>query len=80
MRGMTESIRDGLGFVHKTDGRSSKIMFVHVVEPKPCYQFKVISETIAGVDKEIAAYIYPAEAAALEMAIEASMGKLCFGG
>lgn len=80
MRGMTESIRDGLGFAHKTDGRSSKITFVHIVEPKPCYQLKVISETIAGVDKEIAAYIYPAEAAALEMAIEASMGKLCFGG
>lgn len=79
LRGMTESIRDGAGFAHKTDGRASKITMVHVVEPKPCYQLKVISETIAGVDREVAIYIFSAEATALECALSASMGRLCFG-
>ena len=79
LRGMTESIRDGAGFAHKTDGRASKITMVHVVEPKPCYQLKVISETIAGVDREVSIYIYSAEATALECALSASMGRLCFG-
>lgn len=79
LRGMTESIRDGAGFFHKTDGRAAKITMVHVVEPKPCYQLKVVSETIAGVDREAAIYIHPAEAMALECALVASMGRLCFG-
>ena len=54
IKGMTESIRDGAGFVHKSDGGESKITFVHVVEPKPCYQLKVMHETLAGVDREVA--------------------------
>ena len=79
LRGMTESIRDGAGFSHKTDGRASKITLVHVVEPKPCFQLKVTSETIAGVDKEVAIYLYSAEAMALECALSSAMGRLCFG-
>lgn len=79
LRGMTESIRDGAGFSHKTDGRASKITLVHMVEPRPCYQLKVMSETIAGEEKEVAIYIHSAEAMALECAISSSMGRLCFG-
>lgn len=79
LKGFTENIHDGAGFAHKTDGRASKITFVHVVEPRPCYQLKVMSETIAGDDKEVTIYMNPAEAAALEYALSASMGILCFG-
>lgn len=79
LRGMTESIRDGAGFAHKTDGRASKITMVHMVEPKPCYQLKVMSETISGEEKEVVIHIHNAEATALECALSASMGRLCFG-
>lgn len=79
LRGMTESIRDGAGFAHKTDGRASKITMAHVVEPKPCYQLKVMSETIAGEEREVVIYIHNAEATALECALMSSMGRLCFG-
>lgn len=79
LKGITESIRDGAGFSHKTDGRAAKITLVHLVEPRHCFQLNVMSETIAGDDKEVAMYIYPAEAATLEYALESSMGLLCFG-
>lgn len=79
LRGMTESIRDGAGFSHKTDGRASKITMTHIVEPRPCFQLKVMSETIAGEEKEVVVYLYSAEAMALECALSASMGRLCFG-
>lgn len=79
LRGMTESIRDGAGFAHRTDGRASKITLVHVVEPHPCYQLKVMSETIAGDDKEVSIYLSAEEATTLELALVASMGLICFG-
>lgn len=79
-RGVAESVRDGAGFLHKTDGRSSKITLVHMVEPRASYQLKVAQDTIAGEDKEVAIYITPQEAFTLEVGLSASMGKLCFGG
>ena len=79
LRGIVESIHDGAGFAHRSDGGESKITLVHVVEPRPCYQLKVMHETLAGVDREVAFYLYPAEAQALEMALSSNMGLLCFG-
>ena len=78
-RGMKENIRDGAGFIHRTDGRSSKITLVHVVEPRPCYQMKVFQDTIEGEDREVTIYIGMDEAFTLEMGLSASMGRLCFG-
>lgn len=79
IRGITSSIRNGAGFAHKTDGGASKITLIHVVEPKECFQLKVMHETIAGVDREVSFYIYPAEAFAIEAGLSAAMGALCFG-
>ena len=52
LRGMTESVRGGSGFQHRTDGGASKTTLVHVVQPRPCHQLKVEHETIAGTDRE----------------------------
>lgn len=79
IRGITPSVRDGAGFVHRTDGGASKITLVHVVEPRECFQLKVMHETIAGVDREVSFYVYPAEAFAIEAGLSAAMGALCYG-
>lgn len=79
IRGVTHSIRDGAGFVHRTDGGVSKVTLVHVVEPRESFQLKVTHETIAGVDREVSFYIYPAEAFAIEAGLFAAMGALCYG-
>ena len=79
LRGITPSIREGAGFSHRTDGGASKVTLVHVVEPKECFQLKVMHETIAGVDREVSFYIYPAEAFAIEAGLFNAMGALCFG-
>lgn len=79
-RGMKTCVRDGEGFSHRTDGRSSKINLIHVVEPRNCFQMQVFQDTIEGEDKELTIYLSPSEAFTLEMGLSASMGRLCFGG
>ena len=69
----------GFGEGRKDDVRASKITLVHVVEPRECFQLKVMHETIAGVDREVSFYIYPAEAFAIEAGLSAAMGALCYG-
>lgn len=78
-RGIKTCVRDGEGFTHRTDGRSSKIRLTHMVEPRQCYQMQVFQDTIEGEDKELTIYISPSEAFTLEMGLSASMGRLCFG-
>ena len=79
LRGVTESIRDGNGFQHRSDGGSSRITLTHMVQPKSCYQLKVSHETIAGTDRETAIYFTPAETYALAEGLAGSMARLCFG-
>ena len=79
LRGMTESVRDGAGFSHRTDGRAAKITMSRMTDPRPCHVLKVMSETIAGVEKEVEIRLYDAESTSFECALSSSMGRLWFG-
>lgn len=79
MRGDTDSIRNGAGFSHKTDGHESSIRFAHMKEPAECYRIVVKSDSVGGTEKNLAMSISLDEATALELALASSMGRLCFG-
>lgn len=79
LRGMTESVRDGAGYIHKGQKGSAKILFAHAVEPRPHFNLKAYTLKADGAERTIGIDVYPAEAMALEMALSGSFGRLCFG-
>ena len=79
LRGMTESVRDGAGYIHKGQKGSAKILFAHAVEPRPHFNLNAYTLKADGAERTIGIDVYPAEAMALEMALSGSFGRLCFG-
>ena len=79
-RGIKESIEDGKGLFHVSPAGSTKISLRHLVEYDGAYAFEV-SRSKPGSPESKSAHIIlsSSEAYGLAMAIEDSLGVICFG-
>lgn len=78
-RGECESIEDGKGLIHRTARLSSRITLRHMVEPVAGYMLDVFRTAEGREDQHAGIMLSPPEAMGLAMAVEASLGVLCFG-
>lgn len=81
-RGECESLEDGKGLYHRSVRASTRIVLRHMIEPRTGYLLEVYRSG-AGQDpsEERSGRIFlpPNEALGLSLAIEDSMGVVCFG-
>ena len=77
-RGMTESIDDGKGLYHSSPSGTTKIILRHIQEGG--YSFDIFRSK-AGVEGTVGAHfvLSPNEAYGLALAMEDSLGAICFG-
>ena len=77
-RGMTESIEDGKGLFHSSPSGTTKIILRHIQEGG--YSFDIFRSK-AGVEGTVGAHfvLSPNEAYGLALAMEDSLGAICFG-
>ena len=81
-RGETESLEDGKGLYHRSVRASTRIVLRHMIDPRPGYLLEVYRSG-AGQDpaeeKSARVFLPPNEALGVSLAIEDSMGVVCFG-
>lgn len=79
-RGVKESLEDGKGLFHVSPAGSTKISLRHLVEYDGAYSFEV-TRNKSGTTESKSAHIVlsSSEAYGLAMAIEDSLGVICFG-
>ena len=79
-RGESESVEDGKGLYHSSPRGTTRIILRHMVEPMSGYSMAVY-RTLKGSNEETSTSILLSanEAYGLTVAIEASLGFLCFG-
>ena len=80
LRGVVESIEDGKGLYHRSPAAALRIVFRHMIEPRPGYMLEFYRRDMA-TDAESVARIYmgPGEALGLCSAIEGAMAAIAFG-
>ena len=81
LRGECESIDDGKGLYHRSARHSAKIVLRHVVAPVQAYSLEVYRNSNDGSEEDAASHIMlgTAEAYGLSIALENSIGLICFG-
>ena len=81
LRGRVESIGDGKGLYHTSPTGSTKIVLRHIVEPRPAYSLEVYRDSRGRPEDQISAHIAfnDAEADGIALALENSIGIICFG-
>ena len=79
-RGESESAGGGKGLFHTTAQFTTSINLRHVVEPGPCYSLELFRTSRDGRSESRARFILsPNEALGISLAVEQSMGVICFG-
>ncbi len=79
-RGECESLEDGKGLCHRGVRGIAHIHMRHMTEPRAGYMFEVYRSGIPGSeDRSARIFLRPNEALGLRLAIEDSMGVVCFG-
>jgi len=81
LRGECEAIDDGKGLYHRSAKYSAKIVLRHVVAPVSAYSLEVYRTSNDRSEDDAAAHILlsSAEAYGLSVALENSIGFICFG-
>lgn len=87
LRGITESLRDGAGFMHKGEGTSSKMTLAHMVDhvegdmviPRPCYRLQLWRHAEGAEANDCWICLTVEEAFTIETALTGAMPRLCFG-
>lgn len=83
LRGECESIGDGRGLYHRYDGKVTRIILRHLLEPVAGYSLEVYrsSEGQETGENDLASRIFfnPSEALGLTIALENVLGVICFG-
>ena len=81
LRGRNESIGDGKGLYHSSPAGATKIMLRHVVEPRPMYSLEVYRDIPNKPDAQFGVHFLfsDAEADGIALALENSIGIICFG-
>ncbi len=80
-RGECESIDDGKGLYHRSAKRSTKIVLRHMISPIQAYSLEVYRNSSDGSEEDASSHIMlsTAEAYGLAVALENSIGLICFG-
>lgn len=81
LRGECESIDDGKGLYHRSSKYSAKIVLRHIVTPVQAYSLEVYRNSNDKSEEDSSAHILltSAEAYGLAIALENSIGLICFG-
>ena len=79
LRGESESIADGAGLFHRSPSAATAIRFRHVIEPVPGYMLEILRRWTDGEERNARFFLTSHEATGLCLAIEASIGVMCFG-
>lgn len=79
-RGFKESLEDGKGLFHVSPAGTTKISLRHLVEREGCYSFDVYRSKPGSPESKSSHIMLSAnEAYGLAIAIEDSLGAICFG-
>lgn len=78
-RGIQESVNDGKGLLHRSNGANTIIKFSHQIDPHPGYLLSVSKRTSNGDERHGYFFFSPSEAFELDLAIESSMMFISFG-
>lgn len=80
IRGISESINDGNGIIHKSDRSHTKFTFAHADNMNPCFAAKVWQKMLLEDEvREVSVILTANEADTIEMALSAELGRICFG-
>lgn len=80
-RGETESVNEDHGLFHRAPSYNTIIKFRHVIEGRSGYSLELYRNTPGKPNEDRCGYFFfnPAEALGLSIAIENSLGVICFG-